>query len=96
MHIYENSDINTPQNFNSVKLKIDIKNSNSNNDNWETLAPKPSDVGGWRVEEEFIEAIKNNEKISHTTFADGVKYMQFTDALRLSWESGSRVQLPFS
>ena len=96
MHIYENSDINTPQNYNSVKLKIDIKNSNSNGDNWETLNPKPSDVGGWRVEEEFIEAIKNNEKISHTTFVDGVKYMQFTDALRLSWESGSRVQLPFS
>ena len=29
--------------------------------------------GGWRVEEEFISAIRGNEVITHTNFEDGVK-----------------------
>src|SRR5262245_27735230 len=36
---------------------------------------------GWRVEEEFVNAIRGREKVTHTTFEDGVRYMEFTDAV---------------
>ena len=39
---------------------------------------------GWRVEEEFVNAIRGQEKISRTTFADGVLYMEFTEAVARS------------
>jgi predicted dehydrogenase len=39
---------------------------------------------GWRVEEEFINAIRGHEKVSRTTFEDGVRYMEFTDAVARS------------
>ncbi len=39
---------------------------------------------GWRVEEEFIGAIRGTEPIRRTTFADGLRYMIFTEAV---WKS---------
>src|SRR5205814_8945358 len=36
---------------------------------------------GWRVEEEFVNAVRGREKVSHTTFEDGVRYTAFTDAV---------------
>ncbi len=48
------------------------------------IALRPEDAGGWRVEEEFINAIRGRELITHTTFADGVKYMRFTEAVATS------------
>ncbi len=39
---------------------------------------------GWRVEEEFIAAIRGEEPIRLTTFETGVKYMRFTDAIHAS------------
>ena len=50
--------------------------------------------GAWRVEEEFINAIRGTEEITHTTFADGVKYMEFTEAVTRSAQTGKAVQLP--
>lgn len=49
---------------------------------------------GWRVEEEFIGAIRGKEPIRFTTFADGVRYMEFTEAVALSHAHGKRVTLP--
>jgi predicted dehydrogenase len=43
---------------------------------------------GWRVEEEFVNAIRGREKITHTNFEDGVRYMEFTDAVARSVTSG--------
>jgi predicted dehydrogenase len=43
---------------------------------------------GWRVEEEFVNAIRGREKITHTNFEDGVRYMEFTDAVARSVASG--------
>lgn len=40
--------------------------------------------GGWRVEEAFINAIRGAETVQLTTFADGVKYMAFTEAVARS------------
>ncbi len=44
--------------------------------------------GVWRVEEEFIGAIRGEEEIKLTTFETGVQYMQFTQAVHDSWQSG--------
>jgi predicted dehydrogenase len=46
---------------------------------------------GWRVEEEFINAIHGVEKVKFTTFEDGLKYMQFTEAVSRSAASGVAV-----
>jgi predicted dehydrogenase len=43
---------------------------------------------GWRVEEEFVNAIRGREKISRTTFEDGVRYMEFTEAVARSAAGG--------
>jgi predicted dehydrogenase len=48
---------------------------------------------GWRVEEEFVNAIRGREKISHTTFEDGVRYMEFTDAVARSAATGQAVEV---
>lgn len=50
--------------------------------------------GGWRVEEEFINAIRGKEPVSHTTFEDGVKYMEFTEAALRSAADGIAINLP--
>lgn len=52
--------------------------------------------GGWRVEEEFINAIRGVEPVTHTDFATGVKYMEWTDAVTLSLRRGEAVQLPLT
>ena len=49
---------------------------------------------GWRVEEEFINAIRGKEKVSRTTFEDGLKYMEFTEAVTRSAQSGKSINLP--
>jgi len=38
----------------------------------------------WRVEEEFVGAIRGEEPIRLTTFETGVRYMRFTDAIHAS------------
>jgi predicted dehydrogenase len=48
---------------------------------------------GWRVEEEFVNAIRGREKISRTTFEDGVRYMEFTDAVARSAATGHTVDV---
>lgn len=50
----------------------------------------------WRVEEEFIGAIRGEEKVEFTDFATGVQYMQFTEAVTRSAQTGSAVRLPLS
>ncbi len=46
------------------------------------------------MEEEFINAIRGKEIITHTTFEDGVKYMEFTEAVTLSMMAGEAISLP--
>jgi len=43
---------------------------------------------GWRVEQEFINAIRGEEQVTRTSFADGVRYMAFTEAVAESAASG--------
>ncbi|MDP7177234.1 MAG: Gfo/Idh/MocA family oxidoreductase [Verrucomicrobiota bacterium] len=44
--------------------------------------------GEWRVEVDFVAAIRGERSVTHTTFADGVHYMEFTDAVARSIRSG--------
>jgi predicted dehydrogenase len=53
-----------------------------------------ADRGHWRVEEEFIGAIRGTEKIKYTTFEEGVRYMEFTEAVSRSMAGGKVVPLP--
>jgi predicted dehydrogenase len=58
------------------------------------ITVRPEMQGSWRVEEEFIYAIRGVEEVSHTTFEDGVRYMEFTDAILQSTQSGKKITLP--
>jgi predicted dehydrogenase len=48
---------------------------------------------GWRVEQEFVNAIRGREKVTHTSFEDGVRYMEFTDAVARSADTGQAVDV---
>lgn len=52
-----------------------------------------TEEGRWRVEEEFIGAIRGTEPVRLTTFADGVKYMEFTEAVARGIETGTAVKV---
>jgi predicted dehydrogenase len=56
----------------------------------------PEKEGRWRVEDEFIGAIRGQEVIRHTDFATGVQYMEFTEAVDRSAASGQMVSLPLT
>ncbi|MDA1372452.1 MAG: Gfo/Idh/MocA family oxidoreductase [Proteobacteria bacterium] len=59
-----------------------------------TLANPPEQQAVYRVEEEFINAIRGIEQVTMATFETGVKYMEFTEAVHLSAQSGQQVTLP--
>ena len=50
--------------------------------------------GGWQVEQDFVDAIRDGKPVTHTSFADGVKYMAFTEAVQISIAEGRKVELP--
>lgn len=50
--------------------------------------------GGWRVEEEFVGAIRGEEEIVLTRFEDGLRYMHFVEATVRAAQSGDSVELP--
>ena len=53
-----------------------------------------AEAGAWRVEEEFVNAIRGEEVITHTDFETGVKYMEFTEAVTRSMQTGTAITLP--
>jgi predicted dehydrogenase len=57
--------------------------------------PIPDNLrGGWRVEADFIDAIREGRPVTHTDFATGVRYMQFTEAVARSSRHQEPVDLP--
>lgn len=56
----------------------------------------PEKAGAWRVEAEFVGAIRGQEQIRLTDFATGVQYMDFTEAVQRSATSGQAVELPLA
>ncbi len=61
---------------------------------WQEVSPRPEDVGGWRVEADWIDAIRGVAPVRLTTFDDGVRYMDFTEAVSQSIANGMAVALP--
>ena len=56
--------------------------------------PIPPDLlGRWQVEEDFVAAIRGQRSVTLTTFADGMKYMCFTEAVYRSAMTGSRCHI---
>lgn len=54
----------------------------------------PADLrGGWRVEAEFIGAIRGQEQVKFTDFATGVRYMEFTEAVARSAAENAPVKM---
>ncbi len=51
-------------------------------------------AGGWRVEADFVDAIRLGAPVQLTDFATGAAYMEFTEAVAQSAESGAPVELP--
>ena len=54
----------------------------------------PAEQARHRVEEEFINAIRGIEPVKMNTFDIGVRYMEWTEAIYRSAESGTSVSLP--
>lgn len=52
--------------------------------------------GGWRVEADFVEAIRGSDRPTLTDFATGVRYMEFTEAVERSARNSLPVTLPLS
>lgn len=50
--------------------------------------------GGWRVEADFVAAIRDGRPIEFTDFATGVRYMEFTEAVARSAATGTAIMLP--
>ena len=62
-----------------------------------TLAQIPISAdaqGQWRVEEEFINAIRGKEKVTLSPFEVGVQYMEFTEAVTRSAQTHQAISLP--
>jgi predicted dehydrogenase len=64
-------------------------------------ALRPVDIpegqrGRWRVEEEFVGAIRGEEEVTLTDFVTGETYMQFVEAVSRSSASGTAVELPIN
>jgi predicted dehydrogenase len=56
----------------------------------------PEKSRSWRVEADFVDAIRTGAPIEFTDFATGVAYMEFTEAVARSAEQGEPVELPLA
>jgi predicted dehydrogenase len=57
--------------------------------------PIPAEkAGGWRVEADFVDSIRQGSPVRFTDFATGVAYMEFTEAVARSARAGVALTLP--
>jgi predicted dehydrogenase len=57
--------------------------------------PVPADkAGGWRVEADFVQSIREGTPVRLTDFETGLAYMEFTEAVARSARTGETVILP--
>jgi predicted dehydrogenase len=66
----------------------------NNEDRLTEIEIAPEDQAHWRVEEEFINAIRGKEEVKLTPFETGAEYMKFTSAVWQSHQNnGARVEI---
>ncbi len=53
-----------------------------------------NEARGWRVEADFVSAIRQQTEVTLTSFFDGLRYMAFTEAVHLAAVLGKRVRVP--
>jgi len=58
------------------------------------IANPPEKQYSWRVEAEFIGAIRGEEPVTHTPFTVGAHYMEWTEAVTRSAQTGRAITLP--
>jgi len=80
-------------------LKLDLNvnelfGARRGDDSMSKIPIPDTEAQDWRVEEEFVGAIRGQEQIRLTTFEEGVWYMEFTEAVSRSAKSGQAVTLP--
>ena len=63
-------------------------------DEWPEIPIPPEKARAWRVEADFVDAIRAGTPIRFTDFATGVTYMEFTEAVARSAQRGEAVELP--
>lgn len=57
------------------------------------LEPDPGAEGSWRVERDFIDSIREHKPVELTNFEDGLRYMQFIEAVWRSWSEQRTVDV---
>ncbi|MQA00620.1 MAG: hypothetical protein GEU80_15030 [Dehalococcoidia bacterium] len=57
------------------------------------LAPDPGTEGEWRVEQDFVDSIREGAPVVLTNFEDGLHYMRVTEAIYRSRTEGRAVDL---
>jgi predicted dehydrogenase len=60
------------------------------------VAIPPEKAGGWRVEADFVGAIRGEHPVRFTDFAAGVRYMEFTEAVARSAAADCSIELPLT
>jgi hypothetical protein len=60
----------------------------------EEIAIPTERARSWRVEADFVDAIRTGAPIEFTSFEMGVAYMEFTEAVARSARMGEAVELP--
>jgi predicted dehydrogenase len=71
------------------------RNSSKSEDMQEIAIPAEK-ARDWRVEADFVDAIRTGAPITFTDFATGVAYMEFTEAVARSARQGETVDLPLA
>jgi predicted dehydrogenase len=73
--------------------RLRLRREDSNRFVESDVAPRENERADWRVEAEFIGAIRDEEPVRLTDVPTAVRYMEFTDAVRQSAKTGRRIPL---
>ena len=60
---------------------------------FEPIVPDPGTDLGWRVEDDFVDSIRNRTPVQLTSFTDGLRYMRFIDAAWRSIQEGRVIEI---
>jgi predicted dehydrogenase len=74
--------------------KMTLTGGRKGDDKLSPIEVPPEKVKVERMEEEFINAIRGLEPITHTSFEFAVKYVEFTEAVKISAQTGQKIHLP--
>jgi predicted dehydrogenase len=85
--------------FDTDRIRGSSKRRGGSPGGMETLQeiPIPGEkAGSWRVEADWVDSIREGKPVRLTDFTTGVAYMEFTEAVAQSAQTGVQVELPLS